>query len=125
MNLGLVVAGSLSFVLAAGHALVGRAVLDSLPRNLPATRFGDRAFTRGLFVLTWHALTLWLTTAGAVLIALARSEPTDDRGLVVFLVGAAYIAATVLMAWRSPGGHQIYSAYRYGSSSSSSSDSAG
>jgi hypothetical protein len=101
MNLGLVVAGSLSFVLAAGHAFVGRAMLDSLPRNLPATRFGDGAFTRGVFVFTWHALTLWLTTAGAVLVALARNEPAEFRGPVLFLVGAAYTAATVLLAWRS------------------------
>jgi hypothetical protein len=101
MNVGLVFAGSLCFVLAAGHAFVGRAVLDLLPRNLHATRFGDGAFTRGLFVFTWHALTLWLTTSGAVLIALARGEPADYRGPVVFLVGAAYAAATVLLAWRS------------------------
>ncbi len=101
MNVGLVIAGSLCLVLAAGHAFVGRAVLDLLPRNLQATRFGDGAFTRGLFVFTWHALSLWLITSGAVLIALARGEPADYRGLVVFLVGAAYAAATVLLAWRS------------------------
>ncbi len=101
MNIGLVIAGSLCFVLAAGHAFVGSAALDLLPRRLQATRFGDGAFTRGLFVFTWHALTLWLTTSGAVLVALARGEPADYRGLVVFLVGAAYAAATILLAWRS------------------------
>ena len=101
MNVGVVIAGSLCFVLGAGHAFVGRAVLDSLPRNLQATRFGGGAFTRGVFVFTWHALSLWVITSGAVLIALARGEPADYRGLVVFLVGAAYAAATVLLAWRS------------------------
>jgi hypothetical protein len=100
MNGGLVIAGSLCFVLAVGHAFVGRAVLDLLPRNLQATRFGGGAFTRGLLVFTWHALSLWLMTSGAVLIALARGEPADCRGLVLFLVGAAYAAATVLLAWR-------------------------
>jgi hypothetical protein len=101
MNVGLVIAGSLCFVLAVGHTLVGRVVLDSLPRSLQATRFGDGAFTRGLFVFTWHVLSLWLITSGVVLIALARSQPADSRGLVVFLVGAAYAAATVLLAWKS------------------------
>ena len=101
MNVGLVIAGSLCFVLAAGHALVGRAVLDSLPRNLEATRFGGGAFTRGMLLFTWHALSLWLTTSGAVLVALARGEPADYRGPVVFLVGAAYAAATVVLAWGS------------------------
>jgi hypothetical protein len=101
MNVGLVIAGSLCFVLAGGHTLVGRLVLDRLPRNLQATRFGDGAFTRGVFVFTWHALSLMMTTMGAVLIALALVEPAHDRGVVVFLVGAAYAAATVLLVWRS------------------------
>lgn len=101
MNVGLGIAGSLCFVLAGGHAFVGRRVLDLLPRNLQATRFGDSAFTRGVFVFTWHALTLMLTTTGAILIALARGEPADYRRQVVFLVGAAYAAATVLLVWRS------------------------
>jgi hypothetical protein len=35
MNVGLVVAGSLCLVLAGGHTLVGRLVLDRLPRNYP------------------------------------------------------------------------------------------
>ena len=79
---------------------MGRAVLDLLPRNLPATRFGDGAFTRGLFVFTWHALTVMQITTGAVLLALSRGERADERGQVVFLVGAAYAAATLLLVWR-------------------------
>lgn len=99
MNVGLVIAGSLCFVLAAGHTFVGRLVLDRLPRNFQPTRFGNGAYTRGLVRFTWHALSLMLTTTGAVLIALARGEPADDRGNVVFLVGAAYAAAAVVLAW--------------------------
>jgi len=94
MNVELVIAGSLCLVLAGGHTLAGRLVLDRLPRDLHPTRFGDGALTRGAVVFTWHALSVMLTTTGAVLIALARGE-------VVFLVGAAYAAATVLLAWRS------------------------
>lgn len=101
MNVGLMIAGSLCIVLAAGHAFVGRAVLNLLPRHLPATRFGDGAFTRGLLVFTWQALSLWLTTSGAVLIAAARGEPADYRRPVVFLVGAAYAAGGALLVWRS------------------------
>jgi len=101
MNVGLVIAGSLCLVLAGGHTFVGRLVLDRLPRDLHPTRFGDGALTRGAVVFTWHALSVMLTTTGAVLIALARGEHAHDRGEVVFLVGAAYAAATVLLAWRS------------------------
>src|SRR5207249_10007013 len=85
---------SLCLVLAGGHAFVGRVVLDLLPRDLPATRFGDGAFTRGLFVFTSHAVAVMQITTGAVLLALSRGEPADERGQVVFLVGAAYAAAT-------------------------------
>ncbi|HEV8651204.1 MAG TPA: hypothetical protein VG276_17885 [Actinomycetes bacterium] len=99
MNVGLVVAGSLCLVLAAGHTLTGRLVLDRLPRNFQPTRFGDGAYARGLLVFTWHALSLMLTTTGAVLIALAQGAPADDRGQVVFLLGAAYAAAAVVLAW--------------------------
>ena len=35
------------------------------------------------------------------LIALARGTHAHDRGEVVFLVGAGYAAATVLLIWRS------------------------
>ncbi len=99
MNVGLVVAGSLCLVLAAGHTLTGRLVLDRLPRNFLPTRFGDGAYTRGLVRFTWHALSLMLTTTGVVLIALAQRAPADGRGAVVFLVGAAYAAAALLLAW--------------------------
>jgi hypothetical protein len=100
MNVGLVVAGALCFVVAGGHAFAGRKVLDLLPRNLQPTRFGNGAATRGVFVFTWHALTVMLITTGAMLIAVARG-PVDDRGQVAFLVGAAYAAAAVLLIWRS------------------------
>jgi FtsH-binding integral membrane protein len=99
MNVGLIIAGSLCLVLAGGHTLTGRLVLDRLPRNFQPTRFGNGAYTRGLLVFTWHALSLMLTTTGAVLIALAQREPADKRGAVVFLVGAAYAAAALLLAW--------------------------
>src|SRR5438046_6957052 len=80
MNVGLVIAGSLCLVLAGGHTFVGRLVLDRLPRDLHPTRFGDGALTRGAVVFTWHALSVMLTTTGAVLIALARGEHAHDRG---------------------------------------------
>ena len=99
MNVGLVIAGSLCFVLAAGHTFVGRVVLDRLPRNFQPTRFGDGAYTRGLVRFTWHALSLMLTTTGAVLIALAQGAPADDRGQVVFLLGTVYAAAAGVLAW--------------------------
>jgi hypothetical protein len=100
MNVELVIAGSLCLVLAGGHTFVGRLVLDHLPRTVHPTRFGDGALTRGAVVFTWYALSLMLTTTGAILIALAQGEPADDPGEVVFLVGAAYAAATALLAWR-------------------------
>lgn len=101
MSIGLVIAGSLCLVLALGHTLVGRGVLDSLPRTLQPTRFGDGALTRGAVLFTWHGLGLMLTTTGAILIALASSAPADDRSGVLLLVGAVYAAATVLLVWRS------------------------
>src|SRR6266511_615815 len=98
MNVGLVIAGSLCLVLAGGHTLTGRLVLDRLPRNFQPTRFGDGAYTRGLVEFTWQAHRLMLTTAGVVLIALAQRAPVDQRGTVVFLVGEAYAAAALLLA---------------------------
>lgn len=99
MNVGLVVAGSLCLVLAGGHTLAGRLVLDGLPRNFQPTRFGDGAYTRGLLVFTWHVLSLMLITTGVVLIALAQREAADERGAAVFLLGAAYAAAALLLTW--------------------------
>jgi hypothetical protein len=101
MNVGLVLAGSLCLVLAGGHTLVGRLVLDRLPRNFQPTRFGDGAYTRGLLVFTWYALSLMLITTGVVVIALAQREPADGRGAVIFLVGAGYAGAALLLAWMS------------------------
>jgi len=97
MNVGLVIAGSLCLVLAGGHTFVGRRLLDRQPRHLDP----DGALTRGAVVFTWYALSVMLTTMGAVLIALARGTHAHDRGEVVFLVGAGYAAATVLLIWRS------------------------
>lgn len=99
MNVGLVISGSLCLVLAGGHTFVGRLAVDRLPRTLHPTRFGDGARTRRVVVFTWYGLSLMLTTTGAILIALARREAADDRGQVVFLVGAVYAAATVMLAW--------------------------
>jgi len=87
-------------LLALGHTLVGRLVVDRLPPTLHPTRFGDGARTRGALVFTYYALSLMLTITGAILFALAQGEPADDRGEVVFLVGAVYAAAAVLLAWR-------------------------
>ena len=101
MNVGLGVAGLICMGLALGHALTGRALLDRLPRDFPQTRFGDGALTRGVILFTWHALTLMLTTTGAILIALAGGEPVDDRSEVVFLIGALYAAAGLVQAWMS------------------------
>lgn len=100
MNVGLAVAGSVCLALALGHTLVGRLVIDPLPPTLHSTRFGDGARTRGALVFTWYALSLLLTITGAILFALAQGEPARDRGEVVFLVGAVYAAAAVLLAWR-------------------------
>lgn len=99
MNVGLMIAGSLCLLLAGGHTLVGRLVVDRLPPTLHPTRFGDGARTRGALVFGWYALSLLLTLTGAILIALGRGEPADARGEVVFLLGAAYAAAAVLLAW--------------------------
>lgn len=100
MNVGLVVAGSLCLVLAGGHTFVGRLVVDRLPPTLHSTRFGDGALTRGALVFTYYAFSLMLTLTGAILIALARRPPADDRGDVVFMVGATYAAGALLLAWR-------------------------
>ncbi len=101
MNVGLVIAGSLCLLLAAGHTFVGRLVVDRLPAALHPTRFGDGARTRGAVVFGWYALSLMLTITGAILIALGRGEPgsTDARSEVVFMLGAAYAAAAVMLAW--------------------------
>ncbi len=103
MNIALAIAGSLCLVLAIGHTLVGRVAVDRLPRTLHATRFGDGARTRGAVVFTWYALSLMLTTTGAVLIALAQGEPARDRREVVLLIGACYAAASLLLAWMTRG----------------------
>ena len=99
MNVGLAVAGSLCFLLAGGHTLTGRLVLDSMPRNFQATRFGDGAYTRGLFVFTWHVLTLMLITTGVLLIAFAQAGSAEERRAVAFVVGVAYGVAALLLAW--------------------------
>ena len=99
MEVGLVIAGLICIGLALGHAVTGRVLLERLPRDLPPSRFGDGALTRGVIRFTWHALTLMLTSTGAVLIVLAQGQRADDRGPVVAVIVALYAAAGIMQAW--------------------------
>ena len=118
MNISLAIAGLVCLGLALGHALTGRAVVPTLPRDLPATRFGSGGYTRGLFRFTWHALTVMLTTTGAILLSLAygprfRGNPVAAQypalppegasagygSEIAFLIGAGYAVALVVLLW--------------------------
>ena len=116
MNVGLVIAGSLCLVLALGHTLVGRGVLDTLPRTLQPTRFGDGALTRGAVVFTWHGLGLMLTTTGAILIALASSGPPTTAAGSSSLSARPTPPRPYCWSGGAAGGHLICSERRCGCS---------
>lgn len=99
MTTALTIAGTLCLLLSLGHAVTGRVMLDTLPRNLPATRIGDGAYTRGVIRFTWHALTLMLAATGVLLMAVAHGDRADDYRAVLVVVGTLYASAGVILMW--------------------------
>jgi hypothetical protein len=100
MNVGLLVAGIIAFVCAAGHATVGlRWVLPIAARQpYDATPVGPAEMTHGMLRVSWHLVTVMLVAFGVLLTALARDTP-EVRTLVLRWFAGLWLAGAVVMVW--------------------------
>ena len=100
MDVALGVAGVLCLLMAVGHTVIGVVwVLPGLARDrLPTTPFGSRALTEAMIRVTWYIVTIFATTVGAVLVALAL-DSTDLETFVLRSLALMWLAATAMAAW--------------------------
>jgi hypothetical protein len=101
VNVGLVIAGVLSVGLAFGHATIGLVwVLPRLPEeHLPTTPFGPRSLTIAMVRVTWHIVTIFALSTGAVLVALAWAPASDTKTLLLRSFSAMWLIATAMAMW--------------------------
>lgn len=100
MDVALGVAGVLCLLMALGHTVIGVVwVLPGLARDrLPTTPFGSRALTESMIRVTWYIVTIFVTTVGAILVAIAW-DVTDLVTFVLRSLAIMWLAATAMAAW--------------------------
>jgi hypothetical protein len=101
MNLELAIAGLSCFVLAFGHATLGRRwVLPNLTKErLPSTPVGPPSMTLGMVRFTWYVVSVLLVGFGILLMTLAWAPDADPKTLLLRWVAAVWLAATALACW--------------------------
>ena len=107
MSTGLMIAGSSSLALAAGHAATGRWVLPNFREDaMSATPFGPPRETVGMARFTWHVVTLLLTAMGVLLLMLALMSGVDVETLLLRWISVFWFASAATALWlsrRTPG----------------------
>jgi hypothetical protein len=100
MKTELTIAGASCFVLAVGHAAVGRRwVLPNLKKDLlPRTPFGSSTMTLGMLRFTWHVLTVVILGFSTLLVTLAWTD-VDARKVALRWVAALMIAGVGTAVW--------------------------
>lgn len=101
MNEGLVVAGVLALVGGASHSYLGeRLILIPLFRGggLPASPFGDAAFTKLLLRFVWHFFTIvaWSTAALFLVLSGGGLEGGNQTAVRIIALYWAVFAVAVL-----------------------------
>jgi hypothetical protein len=101
MSLGLAIAGLGCFLLAFGHATIGRRwVLPNLAGgSLPSTPFGPPSMTLGMVRFTWNLVSVVLVGFGILFMALALAPSADPKALLLRWSAAFWLAATALACW--------------------------
>jgi hypothetical protein len=101
MTVELTIAGLSCFLLASGHAAVGlRWVLPALRQMpLPGTPFGPPSLTLAMLRFTWHIVSVMAVAFGVLLLALGLAPDADPETLLLRVVGAFWLLATVMALW--------------------------
>ncbi len=101
MSVELAIAGLSCFVLALGHAAIGRRwVLPNLTKDrVPGTPFGSPSVTLGMVHFTWHVVTLMNLAFGTFLMTLAFAEDANPKTLVLRWFAALWFAAAAMAFW--------------------------
>ncbi|HEX2049464.1 MAG TPA: hypothetical protein VHJ34_02395 [Actinomycetota bacterium] len=100
MDVALGIAGVLCLLMALGHTVIGVVwVLPGLARDrLPTTPFGSRTLTEAMIRVAWYVVTIFATTVGAVLVAIAWDSSELER-FVLRSFAMTWLAAAVMAAW--------------------------
>ena len=101
MDVGLGIAGLLCVALALGHETIGqRWVLPGLSeQSVSATPFGSRSMTVSMVRVTWHIVTIFVLSLGALLIILAWEPAADARTVLLRTFAVMWLAATAMAWW--------------------------
>jgi hypothetical protein len=101
MDVALAIAGLICLALALGHATLGLVwVLPGLTEErLPRTPFGPPSMTEGMLRVTWHIVTVFAVTLGALLIVLAWDPGADPKTVMLRWFAAMWLAATAMALW--------------------------
>ena len=104
MEIGLVVAGALCFLLGVGHETIGSVwVLPSLTDEVvPQTPFGSRSMTVSMIRVTWHIVTIFVLALGTLLMTLGWADIADPKGLLLRWFSVMWLVAAA-MAFASAG----------------------
>ena len=101
MDVGLLVAGLISVLLALGHTTVG--VVWVLPHlteeGLPRTPFGPSSMSVAMVRVTWFIVTIFALASGGLLINLAWDTTADPRVLLLRWFAVMWLAATAMALW--------------------------
>ena len=101
MNVLVLAAAIICFLLATGHTVLGmRWILPGLRAEvLAVTPFGGVQLTRDALVVTWHLVGVMVVTLGGLLAVLASRSLTSDGVIAVRAVGILFLAATITVLW--------------------------
>lgn len=101
MDVGLGIAGLLCVALALGHATLGLVwVLPAVTdEHLPKTPFGPPTMTAATIHATWHIVTVFVLSLGALLTLLAWDADADSKTLLLRMFAAMWLAVTVVAIW--------------------------
>jgi hypothetical protein len=101
MNVELAIAALGCFVLAFGHATIGRRwLLPNLTKDrLPGTPVGPPSMTLGMLRFTWHVVSVMLVGFGILFATLAGATDANPKTLLLRWFAAFWLAATALAVW--------------------------
>jgi len=101
MDVQLMLAGTLCVLLAAGHATLGLVwVLPGLNDDVLGTSpFGGRKLSGATLHASWHIVTVFAASSGAVLLWLAMDPAIDPRTVVLRVFAAMWFAIAWVAVW--------------------------
>lgn len=101
MDVEMGIAGLLSVALGLGHETLG--VIWVLPavtdEHLPNTPFGPPKMTAATIHATWHIVTVFALSVGALLMTLAWDADADPKVLLLRTFGVMWLVVAAVAIW--------------------------